>query len=52
MIKVVFCLCRQPSLTGEEFQDHWLNLHVPLVKNISRYCALRAMSSSTPIMGP
>ncbi len=32
MIKVVFCLRRQPSLTVEEFKDHWLNLHALLVQ--------------------
>ena len=31
MIKVVFCLRRLPSRTVEEFQDHWFNLHAPLV---------------------
>ncbi len=32
MIKVVFCLRRLPSRTAEEFQDHWLNIHAPLVQ--------------------
>jgi len=36
MIKVTFCLRRQPSLTVEEFQDHWFNRHGPLVQKHQR----------------
>jgi hypothetical protein len=34
MIKVVFCLCRLPSLTLTEFQDYWLNSHGALVREL------------------
>lgn len=43
MIKVVFCLHRQPHLSRTEFQDYWRNVHAPLVTrwaevlHISRY---------------
>ena len=29
MITVVDLLVRQPGLTREQFQDHWLNVHGP-----------------------
>lgn len=41
MIKLAFCLRRKPSLTVEEFQDHWLNTHAPLVRKHQK--ALRIM---------
>ncbi|HKI97042.1 MAG TPA: EthD domain-containing protein [bacterium] len=43
MIKMVYCLRRQPHLTPEQFRDYWLNTHGPLVRdaagllNIRRY---------------
>ena len=32
MVKLVFCLRRQPHLTREEFQHYWLTTHGPLVR--------------------
>ena len=32
MIKVVFCLRRRKSMTLEEFQTYWRNVHAPLVQ--------------------
>jgi len=32
MIKVTFCLRRKSTLSVEAFQDHWLNIHAPLVR--------------------
>lgn len=32
MIKVIFCLKRQPQLSREEFQRYWREQHAPLVK--------------------
>lgn len=31
MIKLCFCLRRQPHLTREEFQQYWRTTHAPLV---------------------
>ena len=31
MIKVVFCLRRQPHLSRQEFQHYWRTVHAPLV---------------------
>ena len=33
MIKLVFCIHRNPALSHEEFCDYWLNQHGPLVKS-------------------
>ena len=32
MIKISFCLRRLPQLTHEEFQQHWHEVHAPLVR--------------------
>jgi uncharacterized protein (TIGR02118 family) len=43
MIKLTFCLKRQPHLTLAQFQDYWLHQHAALVKrhaatlNVRRY---------------
>ena len=50
MIKMTFCLRRQPHLTREQFQDYWLNQHGPLVRshaaalNIRRYVQFHTAS--------
>lgn len=31
MIKLVAFLKRKPDMTAEEFSDHWLNRHAPLI---------------------
>jgi hypothetical protein len=31
MIKLVFCLKRLPSLSAEDFQSYWRNVHAPIV---------------------
>ena len=33
MIKLVFCIHRNPSMSREAFRDYWLNSHGPLVKS-------------------
>ncbi len=35
MIKLVYCIRKNPSLSDEEFRDYWLNSHGPLVKSFS-----------------
>jgi len=53
MIKMTYCLRRQPHLTREQFQDYWLNQHGKLVRshapvlNIRRYVQFH--SASHPI---
>jgi uncharacterized protein (TIGR02118 family) len=32
MLKLIFCLRRQPHLSREEFQEYWLGTHAPLVR--------------------
>ena len=32
MLKLIFCLRRQPHLTREEFQTYWRDTHGPLVE--------------------
>lgn len=32
MLKLVFCLRRLPHLDRAQFQDHWRNVHGPLVR--------------------
>jgi hypothetical protein len=48
MIKLTFCLVRQPHLTREAFQDYWHAKHAPLVARhrevlrIQRYIQLHS----------
>ncbi len=41
MIKLTFCLVRLPHLTREAFQDHWLNVHGPLVRSVAQTLRIR-----------
>ena len=41
MIKVIFCLRRLSRLTREEFQEHWRNVHAPLVRKHARTLGIR-----------
>ena len=41
MIKLVFCLRRQPHLSMAEFQDYWLNTHGPLVRSHAETLKIR-----------
>lgn len=41
MIKLTFCLIRQPHLTREAFQDYWLNTHGPLVASVKAPLRIR-----------
>ncbi|MEQ1887982.1 MAG: EthD domain-containing protein [Alphaproteobacteria bacterium] len=60
MIKLTFCLKRQPHLSRAEFQDYWRNHHAPLVKSfqdalkIKRYVQVHALADelSQPLQGP
>ena len=37
MVKAVYMVARKPGLSIEEFQDHWRQVHGPLVAR-SRVC--------------
>jgi hypothetical protein len=37
----MFCLRRLPTLTGEAFQDYWLNSHAPLVRSVAPILRIR-----------
>jgi len=48
MIKVIYCLRRKPSLSLEEFQQHWLEHHSQLVKRVKtlrRYVQLHTLAN-------
>lgn len=41
MIKLTFCLRRRGDLTREQFQDYWLNVHGPLVRERAEVLSVR-----------
>jgi uncharacterized protein (TIGR02118 family) len=41
MVKIVFCLKRLPTLTREEFQAYWRDVHAPLVTARARLLGIR-----------
>lgn len=41
MIKVVFCLRRREDLTAQQFQDHWFDVHAPLVRKHQHVLRIR-----------
>lgn len=41
MIKLVFCLRRQPHLSLAEFQEYWLQKHAPLVRSHAKALGIR-----------
>jgi len=51
MIKLVFCLRRQPHLSREEFQRYWRERHAPLVREaaaamgVRRYVQVHTLTS-------
>ncbi|MHB8423188.1 MAG: EthD domain-containing protein [Leptospirales bacterium] len=48
MIKLVMCVRRRPDLSRAEFQDYWLNHHVPLYQKFAdTYKATRYVQSHT-----
>lgn len=49
MIKIVFCLRRQPELSPEAFQDYWLAHHAALVKDRARMLGIRRYVQSHTI---
>jgi uncharacterized protein (TIGR02118 family) len=32
MVKITFCLKRLPHLSAQDFQEHWCEIHAPLVR--------------------
>ena len=55
MIKLVFCLRRKPSLSREEFQTYWREIHAPLVAEraevlqIRRYVQVHSLPSEAQV---
>lgn len=53
MIKIAFCLKRLPSLSREEFQRYWRDVHAPLVTKqaptlgIERYVQCHTLDDAT-----
>ncbi len=48
MIKMIFCVKRQPLMSRAEFQDYWLKHHGPLFKKFAKtYRAVRYVQSHT-----
>jgi uncharacterized protein (TIGR02118 family) len=41
VIKLVFCLRRQPHMSLAEFQDYWLNTHGPMVRGHAELLKIR-----------
>ena len=35
MVKLVMCLCRNPKMSREQFQDYWLNSHGPFFQKFA-----------------
>lgn len=49
MIKIVFCIRRLPALTRAEFQEYWLDLHAPLVREVASVLRIRRYVQSHTI---
>jgi uncharacterized protein (TIGR02118 family) len=41
MVKLVFCLTRQPHLSRQEFQRYWREQHAPLVRDVANSLGIR-----------
>src|SRR6266540_6891869 len=52
MIKVIFCLRRLSRLTREEFQEHWRNVHAPLVRKHARTLGIQRRLGPYQILAP
>lgn len=49
MVKLVYCICRKPSLTREEFVRYWADVHGPIGARIP---GLRKLVQSYTIPAP
>jgi uncharacterized protein (TIGR02118 family) len=52
MVKIMFCLRRQPHLTREAFQHYWLTSHAPLVTERARQLGIRRYVQSHSLSDP
>jgi uncharacterized protein (TIGR02118 family) len=41
LVKLIFCLRRQPNLSLAEFQEYWLQKHAPLVASHAKTLRIR-----------
>lgn len=51
-LKLVYCIRRNPSLTREEFQSHWLNIHAKLVKDAASLLGASRYVQSHTVTSP
>ena len=49
MVKLVYCICRKPGLTREEFVRYWTEIHAPLGARIP---GLRKLVHSYTLAAP
>ena len=52
MIKIVFCLRRQPALSQEEFRRYWLEQHAPLVRQHAKVLRIARYTQSYVLTDP
>jgi uncharacterized protein (TIGR02118 family) len=52
MIKLVFCLHRQPHLTEDEFRSYWRVHHAELVASVADILGIRRYVQLDPQAGP
>ncbi len=41
MVKLIFCACRRPDMSYEEFLKYWHEQHSPLVKELSKTLGIK-----------
>lgn len=49
MVKLIFCACRRPGMSHEEFLKYWNEQHSPLVKELSKALGIRRYIQSRTI---
>lgn len=52
MVKIVFCLRRQPSLSIEAFQEYWRNHHAPMVAERAKQLGVLRYVQSHSLIKP
>ncbi len=52
MVKIIFCLRRQPHLSREAFQAYWRTQHAPLVQERAKSLGIRKYVQSHTVFDP
>jgi uncharacterized protein (TIGR02118 family) len=52
VVKIIFCLRRNPHLTPQEFQHYWRTTHAPLVSARARLLGIRRYVQSHTLFDP